>query len=74
MQRWDKEVAMATVTVRLQDRKDYVPPTSPSFGATIARTFQGSIDALFSFGRGAVLVAAAAAQGHLHRQRGADRR
>ena len=61
MQRWDKEVAMATVVVQIQDRKDYVPTTSPSFGTSISRTFAGSTEALAAFGRGVVLVAVGAA-------------
>ena len=61
MQRWDKEVAMTTVVVQIQDRKDYVPTTSPSFGTSIGRTFEGSVSALLAFGRGVVLVAVAAA-------------
>ena len=60
LERWDKEVAMTTVVVQIQDRKDYVPATSPSFGTSISRTFEGSIDALLAFGRGVVLVAVAA--------------
>jgi hypothetical protein len=61
MQRWDKEVAMATVVVQFQDRKDYVPATAPTFGANIARTFEGSNEALLAFGKGIVLVAVAVA-------------
>ncbi len=61
MQRWDKEVAMTTVVVQIQDRKDYVPTASPSFGASIAGTFEGSIGALLAFARGIVLVVVAAA-------------
>ena len=29
MERWDKDVAMTTVVVQIQERKDYVPTTSP---------------------------------------------
>ncbi|HEV3260706.1 MAG TPA: DUF4349 domain-containing protein, partial [Gemmataceae bacterium] len=59
--RWDKETQYATVTVNLQDRKDYVPPTSPDFGTSIARTFQGSIGALVDFGKAIVIAAVALA-------------
>ena len=59
MQRWDKEVAMTTVVVQVQDRKDYVPTTSPTFGTSIGRTFEGSVSALLSFGRAIVLVVVA---------------
>src|SRR6202011_4784852 len=58
---WDKGVAMTTIPVQIPDRKDYVPPTTPTFGTSIARTFQGSTDALLAFGRGIVLVAVALA-------------
>ena len=61
MQRWDKEVALATVVVEMRDRKDYVPAASPSFGTSIGRTWQDSLDALLGFGKGAVLLIVAAA-------------
>jgi hypothetical protein len=61
MQRWDKEVAMATVVVNMQDRKDYVPTSAPSFGASISWTFEASVGALLAFGRGIVLVVVALA-------------
>ena len=43
MKRWDKEAAMTAVVVQIQDRKDYVPSTSPSFGTSISRTFSDSV-------------------------------
>jgi hypothetical protein len=61
VKRWDKDVAMTTITVQIQDRKAYVPTTTPTFGTSIGRTFEGSIDALMSFGRGIVLVVVAVA-------------
>ncbi len=61
LQRWDKDVAMSTINLQVHDRKDYVPTTTPTFGTSIGRTFQGSIDALLTFGRGIVLVAVAMA-------------
>jgi hypothetical protein len=61
MERWDKEAAMTAVVVQIQDRKDYVPTTSPSFGTSISRTFADSLGALVAFGKGVVLFAAAAA-------------
>jgi hypothetical protein len=61
LQRWDKDVDFATVTVQLLDRRDYTPPLIPDFGSTIGRTFQGSIEALVSFGKGIVLVVVALA-------------
>lgn len=61
LQRWDKDVEMATVTVTLLDRRDYTPPLMPDFGSSIGRTFQGSIEALVTFGKGIVLVIVALA-------------
>ncbi len=61
MERWDKEAAMTAVVVQIQDRKDYVPTTSPSFGTSISRTFADSLGALVAFGKGVVLFAAAVA-------------
>lgn len=61
LQRWDKDVDMATVTVTLLDRRDYTPPLMPDFGSSIGRTFQASIEALVSFGKGIVLVIVALA-------------
>lgn len=61
LQRWDKDVDLATVTVTLLDRRDYTPPLMPDFGSTIGRTFQGSIEALVAFGKGIVLVIVALA-------------
>jgi hypothetical protein len=61
MERWDKDVAMTTITVQIQDRKAYVPTTTPTFGTSIGRTFHGSIEALVSFGEAIVLIAVAVA-------------
>lgn len=46
----------ATVVLRVQDLRDYVPPTSPAFGTTVSRAFGGSIEALVSFCKGIVIV------------------
>ena len=61
LQRWDKDVDRATVTVKLLDRRDYKPPIIPDFGSTIGRTFQGSIDALVLFGKAIILTVVALA-------------
>jgi hypothetical protein len=61
LQRWDKDTDMATVTVKLLDRRDYTPPVMPDFGSTVGRTFQGSIDALVLFGKAIVLTVVALA-------------
>jgi hypothetical protein len=54
-------VDFATVTVKLLDRRDYMPPLMPDFGSTVGRTFQGSIEALATFGKGIILVVVALA-------------
>src|SRR5205814_1170549 len=59
LQRWDKETELATVTVVLYDRKDYVPPTNPAFGTSISRTFAASLGALAEFGKLVVLAVVA---------------
>lgn len=61
LQRWDKLAELATVTVSIQERKDYVPPTAPSFGTSISRTFHDSIDRMIDVGKGIVLVLVALA-------------
>jgi hypothetical protein len=61
LQRWDKDVRRSTVTVRLFDRKDYRPPIVPDFGTSVGRTFQGSVEALVSFGKMLVLGVVAVA-------------
>jgi hypothetical protein len=51
--------AFSTVTVTLKEIKDYVPPSAPTFGDRISRTFSASWDALVRFGEGVVLFAVA---------------
>jgi Domain of unknown function (DUF4349) len=47
---------LATVTVYLTERKGYVPPESPDFGARVGRTFGNSVEALVNFGQWLALV------------------
>jgi hypothetical protein len=47
--------SLTTVNVTFREEKDYVPPESPTFGSNIAHTFAGSLDALQTLGKGAVL-------------------
>jgi hypothetical protein len=61
LQRWDKDVDMATITVKLLDRRDYTPPLMPDFGSTVGRTFEGSVNALVLFGKAIVLTVVALA-------------
>ena len=51
--------SLTTVTVNIQEVKDYVPPTPPTFGTEIARSFSGSFEGLINFGKGLVLLAVA---------------
>ena len=55
------KVTYSTVTVTLSETKDYVPPTSPTFGGRIARSFWQSVDALENAGKGVVYFLAAVA-------------
>lgn len=52
---------LSTVTVTLEELRDYAPPTAPSFGTRIARTFAASAGSLREFGEGIVLAAVAVA-------------
>ncbi len=61
LKRWDKLVAFTTFTVTIQESRDYVPPTAPSFGTTVSNTFSGSLEALVALGKFLVLVAVALA-------------
>jgi hypothetical protein len=56
LKRWSQLTEFATLVLSVRERKDYVPPTSPSFGKNISRTFGGSLDALTNFLQGIVLV------------------
>ncbi len=55
VQRWDMEVAFTTLTVSIHERLPYVSPTAPNFGTTVARSFQGSLESLVTFGKFIVL-------------------
>lgn len=55
LQKLSKLTELATVTITLQERKGYMPGAAPSFGTTIGRTFEGSLDVLLGFGKGIVL-------------------
>jgi hypothetical protein len=52
--------ALSTVTITATELRDYTPPVSPSFGAQVARTFQGSVRELQSFGKAVILLFVAA--------------
>jgi hypothetical protein len=51
--------SLTTVTVTIQEIKNYVPPQAPTFAASIAGTFSASVGLLGAFGRGLVLFGVA---------------
>jgi hypothetical protein len=53
------QIELTTVTIKLVDAKDYVPPQAVTFGGRLGNTFRGSWDALVGFSQGLVLVAVA---------------
>jgi hypothetical protein len=53
--------ALSTVNISMREVKNYVPPTAPTFAATIARTFGDSTETLAAVGRGLLLAAVWAA-------------
>lgn len=59
LQKLSNLTELTTVTVTVQELKDYVPPAAPSFGTSLGRTFEGSWTALVTLGKFIVLVAVA---------------
>jgi hypothetical protein len=53
--------ALATVTVSLEEIKNYTPPQTPTFGNQVESTFSDSVDLLVRFGKGLLLIVVAAA-------------
>jgi hypothetical protein len=53
--------ALSTVTLTMQEIKDYVPPQAPTFVNRIGSTFFDSLDWLGAFGRGLTLLLVALA-------------
>jgi len=53
------QTELATVTVTINEVKDYVPPAPPTFITQIARTFSDSFSGVISFGKSAILLAVA---------------
>jgi hypothetical protein len=49
--------ALSTVNLTLREVKDYKPPSAPTFGDRVGRTFGNSWDALVNFGEGVALFA-----------------
>ena len=53
--------AMTTIDVVMSEDKAYVPPSAPTFGTSLGRTFGDSLDALERLGKGLVLFLVAVA-------------
>ena len=53
--------AMTTIDVVLSEDRPYVPPSAPTFGTSLGRTFWDSVDALAALGKGVVLFLVAIA-------------
>lgn len=53
--------ALTTIDVVLSEDKAYVPPTAPTFGTSLGRTFWGSVEGLENLGKGLVIVLVALA-------------
>jgi hypothetical protein len=53
--------ALTTVTLTITERKNYVPPQTPTFAAMIARTFSDSVERLVDVGKTVVLIVVAIA-------------
>lgn len=56
---WDNQVALTTVDIVMSERRQYVPPESPTFASSVSRTFHGSAENLLAFLQTAALVAVA---------------
>jgi hypothetical protein len=46
---WENQTSLATVNITMLERTRYIPPESPTFAASVSRTFKGSVDSLVSF-------------------------
>jgi hypothetical protein len=53
--------AMTTIDITMSEDKPYVPPSAPTFGGSIGRTFSDSIEALEHLGKNLVLFLVAIA-------------
>jgi hypothetical protein len=47
--------AMTTIDIVMSEDKAYVPPTAPTFGTSLGRTFWDSVDSLEKLGKGVVI-------------------
>jgi Domain of unknown function (DUF4349) len=52
---------LSTITIEANEWKDFKPPVAATFQDQVARTFFGSLEALFNFGKGLALVVVALA-------------
>lgn len=51
--------ALATITIKCREEKEYVPPASPTFGSRIEKSWAGSIDAMKQTGENIAIAAIA---------------
>jgi hypothetical protein len=49
------KVAYSTIALNLRETKDYVPPTAPTFGNQVDKTFYNSVGSLYDLGKNCVL-------------------
>jgi hypothetical protein len=46
---WENQTSLATVKITMLERSRYIPPESPTFAASVSRTFKGSVETLVGF-------------------------
>lgn len=61
LKRWDSQTAYSTVVVQISQRTEYEAAGTPSFGTTITRTWDKSLNALGEFGKALLIIAVAVA-------------
>ena len=59
LQKLAKLSELTTIIVSMQEQKDYVPPTAPTYSSSVGQTFGESVNALSSFFKSIGLVIAA---------------
>jgi hypothetical protein len=59
LQKLTKLSELTTIIVSMQEQKDYVPPSAPTYTTSVGRTFGGSIDAMVALFKAIGLVVVA---------------
>lgn len=57
----ENQTSLSTVTLLVEERADYVPPASATFGTRISRVWHGSLDSLLKAGQNTLLFLVGAA-------------